>query len=841
MRLDFKGEEVPQDTPRSDSDVQPPSREADVSTTKLTATRLLLALFLVAVLILGTRLVWVASRAETGWETLGLSSYNALLAPIGLQRKPIGDRNPAEQAEIWLCEVDRVIAAHPDDAQITMGAAWMLDSPGLGFQQEHVKLEVHLFGRFVSPEVDHEGIAQAQDRFEAKCATHCLELAARATELQPENVDWWRMRALLLFPSFYGDDPPPRRSDWLAILDECARHDPDNALYDYLAAVQLWETSADYDWDDNSDLRFLKLKNPERFAEGVARFEQGRRKRYLTVGQPALPAVAEFLGHAGQPHKEEADLALERFTSWRVEGPLLDLRRWQEARAGTRERERDPARALALWGQQRHVCTQLMTGTDSPALHDSLTILLLAAADIACLQDLAGKHPGLIPPNELAALETERENLLVDVRVVNWAYEQVGPIVQDRNSLDTIAAELVTAAALKFSVLLLILAVFGLGLARWLLKAEGPKPLGTFRHLFAWSLGWGLAVFLLGICPAEALGRDVQATIVAAGTCLVGIGMLIVVFRTLVARCRVWAQGPRRLPIVSIIAVITVWQATVAAARSVMQAAVGPDPSWYSQFYAQPSVYAQQVSYLPLRMLVLALLPAALLAVVVVGVWALSLLKHKRRTGRFPRAHFVALGLMSLSAVLVLGAFALAPDYLGGHCWPPARGWEGYDAEVWSIFLNTPQRPWHWAALQWTAYAGGYVSAGLSLLLVGTWYRARHRRDRRHLSAEDCSPSRRASWGGLLHCLARSALAMAACCLLVYLALAPAVLRAVEKDYQRKIAYVRDPRAYSEKIRKAEAAIRNDPAAMEEIRAQVAAEKPMYGSASTDDPSESDP
>jgi len=383
--------------------------------------------------------------------------------------------------------------------------------------------------------------------------------------------------------------------------------------------------------------------------------------------------------------------------------------------------------------------------------------------------------------------------------------------------------------------------IFGCGLARLLVKAEQRLPLGTFRHLLAWSLGWGLIVFLLGICPADALGRDVQATIVAGGTCLVGTGMLIVVFRVLVARCRIWARGSKRLPVISIIALITLWQATVAAARSVMQAATGPAPSWYSRWYSQPSLATLQASSLPLWMLVLALVPAAALAAVVVVVWALSLVQQRCRTGRFPRAHFVALGLMSLSVVLVLGAFALDPDYLGGHCWPPARGWEGYDVEVLANLLNATQLPWRWATLQWAAYAGEYVSPALSLLLVGLWYAARRRGEGRQAAPGEQSPSRRARWGGLIGCLGRSALGMAACCLLLSLAITPAVIRAIEDDYQRKMSHLRDPLAYWTKVRQAEAAIRSDPAAMEEIRVNVGWELDRYKDESDEQAPEIEP
>ena len=100
---------------------------------RLPSTRLALAAFLLAALVLGARLAWVASTAETGWETIELSWVNAILGTVGLEREPIGDRAPTEQADIWLREVDRIVAEHPNDPAIAMGAAWMLDSPGKGY------------------------------------------------------------------------------------------------------------------------------------------------------------------------------------------------------------------------------------------------------------------------------------------------------------------------------------------------------------------------------------------------------------------------------------------------------------------------------------------------------------------------------------------------------------------------------------------------------------------------------------------------------------------------------------------------------------------------------------
>ena len=798
---------------------------------KLTSARLLMALFLVAVLILATRLAWVAAKTETGWETLGLSWYNSMLSLIGREREPIGDRDPAEQAEIWLREVDRVLQAHPDDAQIAMGAAWMLDSPGHGFCRKHIKLK-HTGATFpwpmIVPEVDDEAIVRAADRFEAKCATRCFELATRATELQPQNVGWWRMRALLLVRSgYFSNNSAPRHPDWLATLDESARHDPDNALYDYLAALALRITSEEYGGNSNNGLSF-HVHDAKRLAQAIARFEQGQRKPCLAVGQAALPAVAEFLRHVRQPREQEADLAFERPVGYRAEMLPVRLRNWQQARAGAQEGAGNPGEAFALLRQSRHVLKQIMATGGSPDLRDWVGVL--GPADVAALEKVAKRHPSLMTPGELAGLKREKEDLLVNRHVSDKASQQVGLFGPDRHPLETATPALVTGTAQTLVVPLLIFGIFGWGFARWLLKAPRPPPLGTPRHLLAWLLGWGLTVFLLGICPAEALGRPLQAGIIASGTCLLGTGILVVLFRKLVNLCRNWAEAPDGLPVISIIVLVTFWQLTVAVVLTTVHAALHPSRQ-----------YSQGVFILPFWLVATLALLAVIPLAAAIAVWVLFLIRHHLRTGRLPRAHFVTLGLLLLPALAVTEAFALYPDYLGADCWPPARGWEGVDVEILSIVLKAPQRPWRWAALQWAAYGGLYVSPGLSLLLVALWCTARRRREHRHKPPCDARPARRARCGGLLHCLGRSALGMAACCLLVYLAVAPAVLRAVENDYQHKMAYVRDPQAYWAKVRQAEAAIRADPAAMKEIRAVVAQQIAVYEDQSTDEESETDP
>lgn len=102
--------------------------------------RILLAgTFCLAFLWLGTRLIWLASRTETGWEMLGRQWRDATIGWVAGKETPIGMREPIEQADFWLHEVDRIVNAHLNDAGILMGAAMVLDEPAPGFEQIYLK------------------------------------------------------------------------------------------------------------------------------------------------------------------------------------------------------------------------------------------------------------------------------------------------------------------------------------------------------------------------------------------------------------------------------------------------------------------------------------------------------------------------------------------------------------------------------------------------------------------------------------------------------------------------------------------------------------------------------
>lgn len=87
------------------------------------------SLLLIALAVAAVRLAVIARPMETGWETIATTFRGAALGWTGWKHTPISNQEPPEQAEYWLREVDRILARHPESAELCMGTAWVLDSP----------------------------------------------------------------------------------------------------------------------------------------------------------------------------------------------------------------------------------------------------------------------------------------------------------------------------------------------------------------------------------------------------------------------------------------------------------------------------------------------------------------------------------------------------------------------------------------------------------------------------------------------------------------------------------------------------------------------------------------
>ncbi len=310
--------------------------------------------FSLVVLLVGMtcRSLWLASRTEAGFDTIKQQWGDSTIGLVVGGRTPVYSREPVEQAAFWLGETERVLQAHSNDAELSMGAAIVLDGPGTGFVTNYMKIE-SFPGLGTFPDLDYERIERAADAFEAQCSERCLDLAARATELDSSNVEWWQLRALLLWrQALYSCDESPRDAEWVKILDQCASHDPSNALYDYLAAHFYWESSAEIEFTDATDV--LVIKDADRFNLGVSRFQEGQTKPTFTVGDAGFSAVAKFLGQTRLPLTEHEQIVNSRAIHLRRSVLLRNVWRWQGMRADEAAAAGDLNVALAL-------CARILT------------------------------------------------------------------------------------------------------------------------------------------------------------------------------------------------------------------------------------------------------------------------------------------------------------------------------------------------------------------------------------------------------------------------------------------------------------------------------------------------
>ena len=70
------------------------------------------------------RLLWLASGTETGWPTLTRQWRDATAGWVVGRYVPIDLREPDEQAQFWLREVDRVLEMHPDSGALAAAPPW---------------------------------------------------------------------------------------------------------------------------------------------------------------------------------------------------------------------------------------------------------------------------------------------------------------------------------------------------------------------------------------------------------------------------------------------------------------------------------------------------------------------------------------------------------------------------------------------------------------------------------------------------------------------------------------------------------------------------------------------
>ena len=179
------------------------------------------------------RAAWVASHIDAGWEEL----RDGLIAglPPTLQSHSQADDLLALQNWQWiLAQADRLLADRNAIAADFAGGAIAIASafaaPPYARQSTAVISRI-IWGYRTSPSSTNRQLDDETIRLFRQLCSKMRLLAKKATEMEPGQRDWWRLRALLAGHNrSFGELADPD-----AIVQGAA-HDPDNALYDYLRA-----------------------------------------------------------------------------------------------------------------------------------------------------------------------------------------------------------------------------------------------------------------------------------------------------------------------------------------------------------------------------------------------------------------------------------------------------------------------------------------------------------------------------------------------------------------------------------------------------------------------------
>jgi hypothetical protein len=257
---------------------------------------------IVLIVVLGLRFTWIICQSETGVQELRREWWDANTAWIVGRNRPLKSRPSDEQEDFWIREVDRILQVYGDDPQIYAGAAVLLDSPIAWNTHDDDWVSESLRSSQVIPVEPQEYYTGPNIRIGS--GQRSLELISTANELQPANVDWWRIRALFATKQDYYATGGRRDQGWRSALNECRKHDSDNALYDYLAAEVEWGEFDGYG-RSNRLFNFTDEQYKAGISRGLSYFESGLARPNFAVGEGGYLALSNFLRLSSLPRSEQ--------------------------------------------------------------------------------------------------------------------------------------------------------------------------------------------------------------------------------------------------------------------------------------------------------------------------------------------------------------------------------------------------------------------------------------------------------------------------------------------------------------------------------------------------------
>jgi hypothetical protein len=463
---------------------------------------------------LACHVLWTASRTETGPQWLLLEWRDATWGLAAGLRTPLCLREPVQQADDLLREVDLVIAENPADARLSMGAALVLDRPSPDYWDKH-QWESRIMpwggGKSSTNQAEYHA---GQAAFDTKCSEKCFHLAALATELDPGTVGWWRLRAMLLWEeSTDSNQTALRTTEWINFLDEAARHDPENALYDYLAADFYWNSAAEMARSQIDSQ--LPLNNDDRLRAGIARFEAGQQKPYLVVGSVGAPAMVKFLSNTRIPLIDQRDVLQGWSFDNRLSSLVGSLWKSQRRRAEEEEAHGRVVAALTTHRQNLRLAAQFREGGASN--WDDISAMSYRTATAEDVYGLALKHQSLFSPDEREQLTALEANERLAAKVWDQARLAVPKSATARRRAISIGGNpgiviraVIAEMAPSLVAVLLLVALSAMLLSRLGNDVEVPA-IGAIGQSLAFLLAAAIAVVSLGLAPAGIIPGPIQS------------------------------------------------------------------------------------------------------------------------------------------------------------------------------------------------------------------------------------------------------------------------------------------------------------------------------------------
>lgn len=770
---------------------------------------------LTAVVAIATmRMVMVQGTSSIRWRVQWETFVPLALGTLSIESPPLGERYPSEQAQYWLRQTENLNS--DSDPELIAGGAWVLSNPDTRFWRNFVRRNPDLLSGSGIPigmtfQLDSESIAEATRQFHELARNRCVELSDLRVRLEPDNIEAWRMRALLAFEhDGVGNELKPRRADWEAVLSECEQHDPTNSLYAFLAANQCWNESAKREWRGNADLKdTLLVHNDARFEDGVRHLNAGLQKAELSFDTSHNAALFRFLDVSDADVTDRVEHVGCLSVGHYIRGSLLELYRWKQAKLNQHVASGNVVAAENTFLEIEAMFDHLSRSDRSLDLR--IMSLQLKRSAYATYREFVDQHTPFVTAIDRATVQHHLDNARRDSEVLNRAIAKVNEQVADKVPVsqkpqpfngEFAIALLMIVVSTTASLLFLSPIMTGLLAAAGRLCGKGQlgtsPPSWLTPHLASWLMSLCLTSIALGMFPARIISATGQSRVLLSlcGLCVaIGIAMLMS------ALSRYTAIKHR-----------TLTAHLFGATLLLSTIAIWPDAVDFA-----------------MRLFV-KLHPIASIAGGALFIWlaytgvgsALRFFKSPQTTRH---AKVVAATVtLSTATLLATGLGILRANGLPNlDLFQPIAGQEadrmGLSADGIKELMNVDPTSLIWVFLQWFAHGGPIVTAIMAFAISIGWMLSRSKPPHDLLNTGPFPWRSRIATTCSIH--ARYALHLSLAVLAATLFLLPATVNKPLTRYEHWRAVLEDPEQTQQRVDLLILQIRSDPAAMTEIETEI--------------------